>query len=886
MEERPESPHLCTQDTDTNHPTLFPPSSPDFHGFGPETSFPQRLVLDTKGEGDEEQVVKVYRMKKTGRPSAGWEKDPRINEKNIVPNTRRLKAQEDASTLRSEISSPATPTSSKATPKRPPGTSSRPKYFLLDKVDSTFKMSKLPKSKTVLSNFLFNLDEEKLDKISASKKTLDQVKEIWKHHFGERVILGFDSNLQENTKRMIIEDKDARNKILSIWKQWMDLERTSRRPDRATKSSFLKKVENFETEVLEMPFNLARIDCEIILKNDSGITDWKEDFQHLQNQLQRDQPGSCDGLDLKQKKKDDRKVLEKIRANAKKVTGDGMDDIEDDEIIEELGDDDHEEEFVVKNRRVRNERTKIDVMGPVTATADRLGLSVRDRTMMAASVANVLGVSLDRTNISKNSAWNRSKQERVRISNTIKEDFIVPEKLVLHWDGKILKIKGNQQSNRVCVYITGVTAQNVRKLLAVPETKDGTGSAEAEVVKDALKEWSIKDEVCAFVFDTTSSNSGAENGACKCLEDWLGFPVLWLACRHHIHELHLKRIVQGVTGVSKDPGVALFRRLRSDWRNLVIDYSNLSTMDYTMLPEWLQQEAKSVLEWAEKELEKNTWPREDYRELLRLSIMVLGGTVPGFQFLQPGPDHHARWMSKALYYLKMKLLLNIFNMSDEEKEQVEEISRFVVTLYVKAWFQSPLPTAAARNDLAFLANMSRYRLITKPTIAMSLLQSCYRHLWYLTPQTIVLALADPYLAGHQKEEMARKLHSLERLEVSRGKPVFPYISLGTSEAQLPDLSALISSDSWLIFDHLGLTGSQDWMTIPASMWENFAEFRKFKDFAENISVCNDIAERGVALISAFINKAQSEEQRQALLQVVEMHRDQVVSTNKSDLNKC
>ena len=70
------------------------------------------------------------------------------------------------------------------------------------------------------------------------------------------------------------------------------------------------------------------------------------------------------------------------------------------------------------------------------------------------------------------------------------------------------------------------------------------------------------------------------------------------------------------------------------------------------------------------------------------------------------------------------------------------------------------------------------------------------------------------------------------------------------------------------------------------MWENFAEFRKFKDFAENISVCNDIAERGVALISAFINKAQSEEQRQALLQVVEMHRDQVVSTNKSDLNKC
>ena len=44
-------------------------------------------------------------------------------------------------------------------------------------------------------------------------------------------------------------------------------------------------------------------------------------------------------------------------------------------------------------------------MGPVSATADRLGLSVRARCMMAASVANTLGVDLDMTNINKVSAW-------------------------------------------------------------------------------------------------------------------------------------------------------------------------------------------------------------------------------------------------------------------------------------------------------------------------------------------------------------------------------------------------------------------------------------------------------------------------------------------------
>ena len=39
------------------HPTeslLECPPSPDFHGFGSDTVFPKRLILETAGEGDEE----------------------------------------------------------------------------------------------------------------------------------------------------------------------------------------------------------------------------------------------------------------------------------------------------------------------------------------------------------------------------------------------------------------------------------------------------------------------------------------------------------------------------------------------------------------------------------------------------------------------------------------------------------------------------------------------------------------------------------------------------------------------------------------------------------------------------------------------------------------
>ena len=560
--------------------------------------------------------------------------------------------------------------------------------------------------------------------------------------------------------------------------------------------------------------------------------------------------------------------------------------------IEPVDDDDNDMELDEGDRRDKDfdfrekkKRTKkLDVMGPVSATADRLGLSVRARAVMAASVANTLGVDINMTNISKSAAWERTQKERIKISSSIKDNFQKSERLVVQWDGKIVKEKGSKLSNRVCVYVTGVENEDFRKLLGVPETVDGTGMAESELVKNLLMEWDIKEEVSAMVFDTTSSNTGADIGACKCLEVWLDKPVLWLACRNHVHELHLKRFIQDITGQTKDPGVALFRRLKSEWYSLEIDYTNLNKFDYSSVPDWMQEEAKSVLAWAMKELDKKTWPRADYQELLKLTIICLGGEIADFQFMLPGPDHHARFMSKNLYFLKIKLLLRMFRLSEEEKVQVEEICTFILIFYVKSWFQSPLPTAAARNDLSFMVNIMKYRLVSKPTAILAVMHSCYRHLWYLVPQTVVFALADPGLPDSQKEAMARKLHSLERHKIEGGKPVFPYVDL--SGGDVPCMSSFVDSDSWLVFDILGLTGAQDWLTIPAGLWENFLEFRKLKEFALNISVCNDIAERGVALITSYMNKVESEEQRQALLQVVEYHRELVKNNNKSSLKLC
>ena len=103
-----------------------------------------------------------------------------------------------------------------------------------------------------------------------------------------RVISGYDSDMKEETRKMIISDDNGRRKIVSIRKTWKDLEKTSRTPDGAMKDSFIRKQEDFLVNVLDMPLNITRTDFENILKNDSGITDWKEDVKHLHNQFQKE----------------------------------------------------------------------------------------------------------------------------------------------------------------------------------------------------------------------------------------------------------------------------------------------------------------------------------------------------------------------------------------------------------------------------------------------------------------------------------------------------------------------------------------------------------------------------------------------------------------------
>ena len=101
-----------------------------------------------------------------------------------------------------------------------------------------------------------------------------------------------------------------------------------------------------------------------------------------------------------------------------------------------------------------------------------------------------------------------------------------------------------------------------------------------------------------------------------------------------------------------------------------------------------------------------------------------------------------------------------------------------------------------------------------PKAAFSILQGCYRQSWYLTPQLAVLALADSGSSQGEREGLARALHSCPRIQISMGKPELPYLSW-SSDHKLPPLASLVTSDSWTLFDRLGLEGTNVRIKNPA-----------------------------------------------------------------------
>jgi len=72
-------------------------------------------------------------------------------------------------------------------------------------------------------------------------------------------------------------------------------------------------------------------------------------------------------------------------------------------------------------------------------------------------------------------------------------------------------------------------------------------------------------------------------------------------------------------------------------------------------------------------------PREDYRELLELTVIFLGGVPPrGIYFRVPGAIHYARWMAKAIYCLKIFLFRSQFRLKQKDEISISCVCVFII----------------------------------------------------------------------------------------------------------------------------------------------------------------------------------------------------------------
>ena len=160
-------------------------------------------------------------------------------------------------------------------------------------------------------------------------------------------------------------------------------------------------------------------------------------------------------------------------------------------------------------------------------------------------------------------------------------------------------------------------------------------------------------------------------------------------------------------------------------------------------------------------------PRNDYKELLELTIIFLGGQPPkGVCFCYPGAIHCANWMSRAIYTLKMVIFPEQYLMdehpgpsrrqtwSETTFNHLEEVDIFIVQVYVKYWLQAPSSVSAPRNDLHLLKVLEDFPSKEISTAATTVFS---RHLWYLSETLVGFAFFDDQVTLEVKRKMVKNL---------------------------------------------------------------------------------------------------------------------------------
>ena len=526
--------------------------------------------------------------------------------------------------------------------------------------------------------------------------------------------------------------------------------------------------------------------------------------------------------------------------------------------------------------------TATEIIPKCLASAlDRTNVSDRKAAYIIAAAAQVYSPNVDdvaKLPLSFSSIRRSREKHRAEFSNETKANFLPEIPLVIHMDGKLLPAisGGPKKEDRVAILVTGFKTE---KLLAIPKVAQGTGEQVAQAALAATLDWNLKDRIIGVSFDTTASNTGRLNGACVLLENKLDKKLLWFACRHHVHEVLCGDVFKAVFGPTSGPNVLLFRRFQDYWPN--IDQASYTPCNDSRIGEGGELENLKIaaVKFSTNILsgEKGALPREDYRELVELVLIFLG-QIPsrGVHFRVPGAFHHARWMAKLIYVLKIYLFQSQFKLTKHEKTSCLEFGLFVALIYVQSWITSPNSCDAPINDLHLIQALTAYKKTSK-IIATAGLKAISRHLWYLSEEMVPLCLFSDMVSVQSKCSIVAQLQGNPSTDGCRRS--VRYDTSTADKLSGKEIESFIGPASHFFFDALHLDAS--FLKEDVEKWEELSSYKQAVQIVNALKVVNDSAERGVALATTFNSSiTKHEDQKQYLYQVVESHRKQFPKPNK------
>ena len=133
-----------------------------------------------------------------------------------------------------------------------------------------------------------------------------------------------------------------------------------------------------------------------------------------------------------------------------------------------------------------------------------------------------------------------------------------------------------------------------------------------------------------------------------------------------------------------------------------------------------------------------------------------------FKMKAPGARHHAHWMSKVIYTIKIATFQDHlkYDISESLLTKIVDLARFLCLYYVKLWSRASLPFQATIEDLilykTMVTNAKKHKSESLRQLSQAVASKFENHFWYLTEQLVVLALFST-ASVHEKQGMAKAM---------------------------------------------------------------------------------------------------------------------------------